>query len=298
MSLGSIYLKLKQRYQHGLRPLYYMEKVRPRILDTVPMENTVNDACELHVLTWKGDWLNVIWMLKSLIHFGEIDYKLCIHEDGSLGQYEIETIQKHFPAARVIDRGKADSDLTHRLRGLPRSLEYRRQNPLALKVYDFSFYLESDRMLLLDSDILFFSRPVVLLDRIANVEYKLNSFNKDWTNGYSIDHSRVSPTLDFRFPELINSGLGLLHKGVVDIDQCEEFLGLPDIMSHHHRIEQTLIALCASKSGFEFLPGEYDVHLDDFVIHHCERHFTGPIRHRMYSEGIRHLVKQNFLESL
>ena len=77
----------------------------------------------------------------------------------------------------------------------------------------------------------------------------------------------------------------------------EEFLGLPDILSHSHQIEQTLIALCSARFGFEMLPAEYDVHLGSRRPGAPSRHYTGPIRHLMFSEGIRTLVRQGFLNS-
>ena len=101
----------------------------------------------------------------------------------------------------------------------------------------------------------------------------------------------------FDLPPLINSGLGLLHRASLRFDWVEEFLGLPDILSHSHQIEQTLIALCSARFGFEMLPAEYDVHLGPRRPGAPIRHYTGPIRHLMFSEGIRTLARQGFLKS-
>jgi hypothetical protein len=298
MGIGAYYLKFQQKFGKGIRPYYYKEWIGPKILETRPLTGNHNSDIECHVLTWRGDWVNVIWMLKSLYHYGNINYRLCIHEDGTLSKEIINTLRKHFPDSRVIARSEADDKLNSYLKKYPRSKQFRDTNPLALKVYDFNYYLEAERMLLLDSDILFFSRPAEMIRRLEDRHYNKNSLNKDWSDGYSINYESIQPTLNFEFPFLINSGLGLLHKGAIDAALCEEFLHLEGIMSHSHRIEQTLIALCASKYGFEFLPEEYDVHLGQFQPAHCERHFTGPIRHRMYSEGMRELVRIGFLKEL
>jgi hypothetical protein len=65
-------------------------------------------------------------------------------------------------------------------------------------------------------------------------------------------------------------------------------------MGHPHRIEQTLIALACCRFGFDFLPAAYDVRIDSGAPVSPCKHYTGPIRHLMYKEGLRHLVGQDF----
>jgi hypothetical protein len=149
-------------------------------------------------------------------------------------------------------------------------------------------------MLLLDSDILFFASPKALLDLIDDRKLKMNSLNKDWGQGYTVNPETLRPLLDFEFPPFINSGLGLIHRGSIHFDWVEEFLALPGILSHPHQIEQTLIALCSARFGFVMLPSEYDVRLESPPPGAPSRHYTGPIRHLMYSEGIRRLKKAGF----
>jgi hypothetical protein len=95
----------------------------------------------------------------------------------------------------------------------------------------------------------------------------------------------------------VNSGLGLIHRASIRLDAIEGWLSLPGIWSHDHRIEQTLVALYSCAFGHEFLPPEYDVHLGGFSPELPCRHFTGPIRHLMYAEGMRWLVRKDFLRA-
>ena len=55
--------------------------------------------------------------------------------------------------------------------------------------------VKNERMLLLDSDILFFSEPVELLRRIEDVSYEKNSLNKDWGCGYIVNWYDLSDLL-------------------------------------------------------------------------------------------------------
>ncbi|MGF1495094.1 MAG: hypothetical protein ACFBSC_22155 [Microcoleaceae cyanobacterium] len=298
MSLGALVLNIRQKYEHGWQTAHLRDTVRWRILDTKPIKNTTDQTCEIHVLTYEKDWLNLIWALKTFYHCSKRHYALCIHEDGTLTDQQCEILCHHFPDARLIRRKNADEQVLDGLQDYPRCFEFRNTNHLSPKVFDFASYLESDRMLLLDSDILFFEEPTTLLQRIEDPNYTLNSVNGDVASAYTIEPAVVKAQLGFDLIERFNSGLGLIHKASMRLDWIEEFLGLPDIVGHFWRIEQTLYALFSSRYGAELLPPEYDVHLEGGINGSPCRHYVGKIRHLMYGEGIKHLVNQNFLKEI
>ena len=242
------------------------------------------------------DWLNMVWGLKSFYYFSKRYYRLCIHEDGTLGKNELEQLKIHFPDARIIQRTKADTFVLDKLKSYPRLQDFRRNNLLAPKIGDFISYLQSHRMLVFDSDLLFFSEPTVLLNRIESADYRLNSFNSDFQSAYAIDPDKVEQLLDFKVLPCFNSGLGLAHKDSIRYDWLEEFLAFPGITNGHFwRIEQTLYALSSSRYGTESLPGEYTLYLDKGIGNRPFRHYIGLIRHLMYSEGIGRLTRNRFL---
>lgn len=298
MSIGSVALKVRQKYEHGLSVAHYRDTVRPRILKTQPITNISDRTCEIHVFTCARDWLNLVWTLKTFYHYSNRQYALCIHDDGTLTERERTTLHHHFPNARIIDRPSADARVLKELEAYPHCLEFRKTNHLAPKVFDFASYLESDRMLLLDSDILFFQEPTALLQRIEDPNYNLNTVNGDAESAYTVDPAVVKEKCNVDVIDRFNSGLGLIHKDSLNLDWIEEFLGLPDIIGYFWRIEQTLYALCSSRYGTELLPLEYDVHLEGGINGFPSRHYVGKIRHLMYGEGIRYLIKKNFINEL
>lgn len=295
MSIGSLILKLNQTFQYGIGTAYYRDIVRPQILKTPPI--AANDArcCEIHVLTSAGDWLNLMWGLKSLYYYSQRSYALCIHGDPSLTPEHQATLQTHFPQARIIDRAQADPEVLDWLTPYPRCQAFRRSNHLAPKVFDFLYYLQSDRLFLFDSDILFFQEPRHLLGCLENPDYTLNTVNADVASAYTVDPQQVKEQFNFDLTPRFNSGLGLIHKASLNLEWLEKFLSLPEIIGHFWRIEQTLFALCSSRFGVELLPSEYDVHLDGGIGNSPCRHYVGQIRHLMYDEGIRKLMQNNFL---
>ena len=298
VTLGRLIYLTRTKFRDGLRTAYYRDVVRPWILATPPFEHTDDTRFEIHVLTSIDDWLNLLWTLKSFYHWSGCRYALCIHDDGTLTPTACGHLQTAFPKARLIRRSESDKRLEPMLANYPRSREFRATNKLSLKVFDFQAYLEAERLVLLDSDILFFAAPSVLLALAGDPAATFNSLNKDWRHGYSFETEQVQPLLDFTLPPLINAGLGLIHRGSVRFDWVEEFLVLPGIMSHSHQIEQTITALCSARFGFRMLPEEYDVYIGPRRPGTPSRHYTGPIRPMMYDEGIRELVRNGFFEAL
>lgn len=284
--LGKLLYRYRMKFGHGFRTAWQRDVVRWRVLKTPPVNGLTDRSCEIHALTCERDWVDLIWSLKSLFSVSDVRFRLCIHDDGSLRQEGLAALRYHFPDARVISRGDADKKVGHMLGNHPRCLALRQSNNLSLKVFDFLSYLESDRLFLLDSDILFFRRPTVLLQRIGDQEYTRNTLNRDWGMGYSVEPQNVQDILDFPFQSHINSGLGLIHRESYDLDDFERWLEVPGILSHSHRIEQTLVALASSKFGHEFLPNEYDVLAQSTKTNETVKHYTGPIRYLMYLEGL------------
>ncbi|MGH7215472.1 MAG: hypothetical protein ACREIT_11970, partial [Tepidisphaeraceae bacterium] len=99
----------------------------------------------------------------------------------------------------------------------------------------------------------------------------------------------------FELIDRFNSGLGLIHRGSMRLDWIETFLGMPGIIGHFWRVEQTLFALCSSRFGTELLPPEYDVRLGQGDARAPCRHYVGAIRHLLYREGLPRLARAGTL---
>lgn len=295
MGLGALVFKCRHKLRGGLRASYWREVVRPRILRTAPVEATDDPRCEIHVLTSAQDWLDLLWALKSFYRNSGRRYRLCVHDDGSLGAERVAALEAHFPNARVVARARADAEVPPALAAYPRCAEFRRTNHLAPKVFDFAHYLTADRMMLVDSDVLFFAEPAELVRRIEDPAYTKNCVNGDVASAYTVEPAVARDRAGVELIERFNSGLGLIHRGALRPDWVEEFLALPGIVGHFWRIEQTLYALCCCRYGAELLPPEYDVRLTGPVGRAPSRHYVGAIRQQLYREGVAKLVRAGFL---
>ena len=256
--LGRLLYAVRSKYRHGLRTAYYRDKVRTRIVNTPPVTNTVSKRCEIHTLTSASDWLNLLWALKSFYYHSGSDYSLCIHDDGTLTHAAAATLCQHFPKARFITRSEADRAVLPVLSQYQKSQELRTSNTLAIKLFDFAHFLEADRMLLIDSDILFFSRRAELIRRAEDSDYGLNTANRDVDSAYTVKPAAVAERLDSHsYPGSIRVWR------FCSVHRCRtvgsETLHLPDVIGYFWRIEQTLFALCSSRFGVELLPPDYNV---------------------------------------
>ncbi|KQI67165.1 hypothetical protein AN189_16965 [Loktanella sp. 3ANDIMAR09] len=287
--IGRLFYKARHLARQSPRLIHARDIIRPRILKTAPVTGTTDTDAELHVLTSTGDWLNLIWSLKSFYAQTGRSYALAIHGDPDLSAEAITALRHHFPDARVIEQSDARDAVLDSLSGHPRCRRLRETNTLSIKSFDFAHFLNSDRMILFDSDLLFFDRPTAFLDRLDDRSRRVNAYNADVDTAYAVDIDTIRAH-GFDIVPQINSGFGLVHRDSLNLDWMEEFLGIPGMMEGHFwRIEQTLFALSGSRFGAELLPEDYRVFLQGDVGDKPYRHYVGAVRNQMYTEGMRRL---------
>jgi hypothetical protein len=292
-NLGPLFLKLRLYFKGGPKSIYYREKLRPKILHSAPQETNEGAQYEVHILTGKYDWVNLLWAIKSFVQHCGPDFRFFIHDDGTLDAGQSTKLQSFIPQCVFISRGMSNERVYAELKEFPRCLAFRRNNYLAPKVFDFKIFSDSEKIIVLDSDILFFHRPGVLLDRLFQPSFRLNSFNKNPGFGYAISSSEIRRRFGIFMDGNFNSGLGVLHVKSINYDTIEKLLSDDDIFrGHPHRIEQTLIAACCFLHGHEYLPDDYDVYYGKTLFQKPCRHYFSPARSLLYSEGMPFVAEQ------
>jgi hypothetical protein len=172
--------------------------------------------------------------------------------------------------------------------------DYRRKHPLALKLFDMAHFCDEERFLILDSDVLFFRHPREITEWAKESDGSC-WFNEDVAEGALITAQQARDRLGIALWERVNSGLCLLARKAVDLELCERALAETDILRGHiWRVEQTLLALCASRHGKGgLLPRTYEVSLGKHASSDCvARHYVGAVRDRFFAEGLARLREQ------
>lgn len=299
---SSAWVKFRRLHREGFVKAYRRWSLWAKILDTPPVyTDPVAPATpvEVHLLCYGGDYLCAIWALKSFYRFAEVRYPLVLHVQGKVTARVPSRLRAHFPNARIIMQPSADREVERWLNehGLLRLLTARRSSPFMMKLTDFPLLSESIHLLTLDTDLIFFRRPTELLG--ASLEPSLVSlFQRDVSSTYNISGERALSDLGVKLAPRVNTGIMLFPRESLDLTRCEDYLAHPDVARPSGWIEQTLYALCASEQGrVTFLPDSYLVSLeeadglDDLVV----RHYAGPSRPLLTSEGMPRLIGSGFL---
>lgn len=282
--------------------LYYYKKIyRKKILSSKPIVCNNDSEFEVHILTCEKDFLDAVWCLKTLYHYSGVRPKLVIHEDGSLSIGNIKTFLKHFVNCRVIRRKDADEDLKHFLANYKYSQKNRLNKDFfgALKIFDAFYYAKADKLLLLDSDILFFKKPNEIIEYIKEDK---PFFNSDYQDAYSKPVSELNKILGVSIFPKVNSGIMFLRKEYHfnNRDFIEYYFEKMEAIIQPRNInwhEQTLNALLLSKYGAIRLNENYQISkrpiTDKTVCHH---YVNDGSRKNFYKEGLKYLKSIKFLK--
>jgi hypothetical protein len=292
ISPGRLLWLLRRDLKRGWDASYHDYKTKPRIVNwSWPFWSETPQPTPIHILTGKNDWLLSAWALASFFYFTEQTWSVVIHDDGTLPLEARTELKRLFHKARIISRDEADSQMDRVLAPFPFCHDYRNKHPLALKVLDVPHFCQAERFILLDSDVLFFRFPREIMDWVASGAPEC-WFNEDVEEGALIGTDQAWSDLGVPLWPRVNSGLCLLAKAAIDYEFCERALGETSILKGHiWRVEQTLIALCASHHGKGgLLPKTYEVSLgksssEDAIA----RHYVGAVRDRFYGEGLKRL---------
>jgi hypothetical protein len=292
------WIQFQELRREGFVAAWRRARLQRPILQTPPVRTAATGPVEIRVLTWRRDWVNLIWALKTFYHHAGVEYPLVIH-DGGLLPKQVPLLLAHFPDARYISMADADTRFPAELRrrGLARSAEYRGKNVSTRKLFDFYLDSTADYVLTIDSDIVFFRRPEELIARPGG--WPRNLYNRDLDYWYSMPLDELEAAFGVRPPPCVNSGLALVRRESIDLPVVERYLEHPKLFADPWVTEQTLHALCSVTHGLEFLPDSYRVGgppglTPDLVC----KHYPGTFRPLLYTEGMRHLLATGLIAAL
>jgi hypothetical protein len=294
MTPGRLLWLLKRDLSRGLSATYHHYRTLPQIEQWYwPHWHKKLSTVPVHLLTGKNDWQLAAWMLASLFHFTEMVWPVVIHDDGTLPEDGRAMLQSLFRNTRFIPRSESDAAMAKALRAFPMCLQYRSSHPLGLKIFDMAHFAESNRFIVLDSDVLFFGQPTEIMDWSRGPEPMECWFNEDIIEASLITIIDAHEDLGVNLWPHVNSGICLIHRPAIDFDFCDHALAVTSILrGKPWRVEQTLFALCASRFGRGgLLPRTYEVSLSRYAAHNAvARHYVGAVRQRFFGEGLKRLA--------
>lgn len=289
---GRLLYLLRRDLARGFRASWHDYHTAPQILRyRCPELARSPGPIPIHLLTSSKDWLLALWMLASFHHFTQRRWNVVVHEDGTLPAEGANALRQAFPDLRIIPRAEADVRMQRLLAPFPRCWNYRQSHPLGLKIFDMPALTRAERLVILDSDLLFFARPDEILDWVEANRDDCR-FIQDVAEASNVTAEQARARLGVDLWPRVNSGLCLLPNAAVSTAFCEKALEQTAILDGHiWRVEQTLFALCASRYGRGgLLPRSYEVVLTPRgATTATARHYVGAVRNEFYGEGLPRL---------
>ena len=245
----------------------------------------------LCVLTSRNDWQPCLWSLVSFYELTGLRLPLLIYSDGSLDGNHVARIKSIFPDAGIIDPAAADAAVAGSLSQFPNCRGFRLAQPCARRIIDLPILCKSKSILMLDSDILFFSRPEELVGQIESARSGRFVFERDMQDAYFDSRASIRERFNIEVAAQVNCGIMLADISNFDYARIEGWLGLAAIEKHPWA-EQTLWAMYAGQGRTTFLGKEYDVTMSEQIKSKTVmKHYIKPIRDFMYTQGIPHLIR-------
>jgi hypothetical protein len=284
--IGNLVRRLKFRVQNN-SPLVWHKKwfLLPRILNAPPQPIPESADLEIHALVGAKDFVALLWALRSFYYYSGPIASATVHDDGTLTATQCETLAYLFPGVRVIPKSQSDQEIDSFLAPFPNCQRLRKRDLYTIKVFDFPYYARAKRIILLDSDVLFFRRPS---DLIMPCQECL--FNADVWTCYIYSTAELRDRFGLDVPERINIGLGAMDKECFRFDAFEGILADHKFRTQTFIIDQTLIAIMASQRGVRLLGPEYRMSLSSGLENVTSKHYTRVVRHLFYLEGLPRLA--------
>jgi hypothetical protein len=250
----------------ALELLQTKPRVLARILNAPPIP-AKNGSLELHMLLHHQRILEGIWALYSFAFFARPPCQIIVHSDGTLTTHDVARLHRVLPEAHVIAHDEANVLVESRLRdmGLERLLRFRRSLVFALKLIDPFFYGQHQTLFLLDSDVLFFRRPVELLDGLGDGQLRElpNLYSPDNGERYCLSSETLEHLLEKPCIPFFNPGVIRTDRSVLDVRRVEYYLQRPEFWSSdtrpHYYGELTLWAMLLTRAGAHRLPPTYAI---------------------------------------
>jgi hypothetical protein len=189
------------------------------VFSSEPVVSSPSAPAEIHTLVCSRHLSMYVMAVKSLLRFGA-DFSVVVHDDGSLTAADRSKLETHIEGIRVVSKDEADRELAVLLKDHPCSLRFRRENVVAMQLFDLAHYARTKRILSLDSDTLFLQRPQELIDWAAGSRPEILHLHE--TCPYS--QKEFLTKLGCPYPPNFCMGLAAFPKSLVDLDLIERTL--------------------------------------------------------------------------
>lgn len=265
---------------------------------------TTDHSTSVHSVISHAHVYFYILTIKSFVFSIGIPLPVVVHDDGSLTAEDVKTLKHHIPGIQVIPHKESTTVMERLLKKHPTARSYRLSmtapNRISLfTTVDIPYFAKTNKVLNLDSDILFFKRSEQITLWIQN---KNNSFMymNDYQNAYCISEKEMRKNFGSPYLPRMNMGIMGYHRKTFTLNHVNKFFtylkksGLGESIWH----DQTYWMVHAQKYYREKirLDKKHIVVQEQSVLEDDTKcmHYVYPVRARMFTDGIYLLLEHNF----
>lgn len=284
LGMGKVYLAMHQSMVIKPHRMLGIEIAKKRYLTSIIHAKPVRSeggAIEAHMLLNHERIYEGLWSLYSFSRFSAKPLGIVIHDDGTLTEYDTALLGRIFTGCRIIKRPAADRIVSEYLRdkGLLRCDKLRRTLPFGLRLFDIFFFSQNRRIVNLDSDVLFFSSPVELIEGLDAPSEVNNLYSPDNNYVYCLSPNEMTVFVGESFLRFVNPGILRANSGSIDLERIERYLEYPAFWNKdgtaNYFAELTLWAMELTKSAAAPLSNAYSICGDPRQTNLVSGHYCG-----------------------
>ncbi|MEO8204539.1 MAG: glycosyl transferase [Chthoniobacterales bacterium] len=207
---------------------------------------------ELHLLTGARFWDQSIFCLWTFARQSGRTIRPMIYDDGTLTDADCEKFTRLFPETQFYKQSTILDRLETALAKFPTLQKLRLNYPNIRKLTDVHIG-SSGWKLVIDSDLLFFHNPALLVEWLDAPRQPLHAVDIETSYGYSPDllNSLAGATL----AERVNVGLTGLNSDDLDWEKIESWCRtLLEREGMHYYLEQAVIAMLVAEKSCTVAP--------------------------------------------
>ena len=292
------YIRKMLRYRYSPLKFWRYSKNRYwglKLLKKLPhLHYSPQDNFELHMLSQESDlWPGILGIL-SFVHYSGLNPRVIIHGGGSISQEISDVLEKKFNFIKVLRKEEADKKI-NKIDNVPDKVKKFREgkNKIIFKFIDVYLLSNADKIMVLDSDILFFKKPTEIIDFVngplscdsivsRDISIYPLSIDDEYDKKYSITQ---------REGNRMNSGLILYNKKSFPLNKFIEYFS-HTIKPEGYFVEMAGWSSLIVQTNFKFLSLEKYKMKGDIYDNVIAKHFTGPRRQQLYAYEIDNIRKK------
>lgn len=233
-------------------------------------------ALEIHFLTGKKFWYQTCFCAYSMAQHSKVNFRPVIYDDGTLELEHQAEFQRIFPEVKIISKKRIQTRLDECLpeQQFPYLRQRRLTYPNLRKLTDI--HLNSPGWkLVLDSDMLFFQSPTLLLNWLRSPQTPCHMVDVETAYGYS--PALMESLAGTSIPDRINVGICGFNSDALDWEELEFWCKtLIEQEGTHYFQEQAIVAMLmarhpctiAPETDYIVMPDRAEVCVPKAVLHH------------------------------